>query len=41
MLTGRTPNEKVLEIAQMIGMVLLLSLLLFANGNDIYKFFFK
>ena len=41
MVTGRTPNEKVLEIAQMIGMVLLLSLLLFANGNDIYKFFFK
>ena len=41
MVTGRTPNEKVLEIAQMIGMVLLLALLLFANGNDIYKFFLK
>jgi regulator of sigma E protease len=41
MVTGRTPNEKVLEIAQMVGMVLLLALLLFANGNDIYKFFLK
>lgn len=41
MVTGRTPSEKVLEVAQYIGMILLLSLLLFANGNDIYKFFLK
>lgn len=41
MLTGRQPNEKVLEVAQVIGMVLLLALLLIANGNDIYKVFFK
>jgi regulator of sigma E protease len=41
MITGRTPSEKVLEVAQYIGMILLLSLLLFANGNDIYKFFLK
>jgi regulator of sigma E protease len=41
MLTGRTPNQKVLEYAQMVGMFLLLALVLFANANDIYKFFFK
>ena len=36
-ITGRKPNEKVMEKAQLVGMVLLLSLLVFANGNDIYK----
>lgn len=41
MITGRPANEKVLEVAQYIGMILLFSLLLFANGNDIYKHFFK
>jgi len=41
MITGRAANEKVLEVAQVVGMVLLFSLLLFANGNDIYKHFFK
>lgn len=41
MITGRQPNEKVLEVAQVIGMVLLFSLLLYANGNDIYKHFIK
>lgn len=35
--TGRKPNDKLLEKAQIVGMVLLLSLLVFANGNDIYK----
>ncbi len=35
--TGRKPGDKFLEYAQMIGMILLLSLLLFANGNDIYR----
>ena len=35
--TGRKPSDKFLERAQMIGMILLLSLLVFANGNDIYK----
>ena len=35
--TGRKPNDKILEKAQIVGMVLLLSLLVFANGNDIYK----
>jgi len=36
-ITGRKPSEKFLERAQMVGMILLLSLLVFANGNDIYK----
>ena len=35
--TGRKPSDKFLERAQMVGMILLLSLLVFANGNDIYK----
>ena len=37
----RKPNEKFLEYAQIAGMILLLSLVLFANGNDIYKQIFK
>ena len=41
MVTGRTPNQKVLEYAQMVGMILLLGLVLFANLNDIYKFIIK
>ena len=39
MLTGIKVSDRVLEIAQYIGMALLLALLLFANGNDIYKLF--
>lgn len=38
-ITGRKPNEKVMEYAQMFGIILLLGLLLYANGNDIYKMF--
>jgi regulator of sigma E protease len=34
MITGRKPNEKFLEYAQITGMVLLLALMLYANGND-------
>ena len=41
MITGRQPSEKFLERAQTIGMALLFALLIFANGNDIYRFFFK
>lgn len=36
-ITGRKPSDKFLEYAQMVGMVILFSLLIFANGNDIYK----
>lgn len=34
MVSGRKPSEKFLEYAQMVGMVLLLGLMLYANGND-------
>ncbi|RYY54637.1 MAG: RIP metalloprotease RseP [Chitinophagaceae bacterium] len=34
MISGRKPNEKFLEYAQLVGMVLLLALMLYANGND-------
>lgn len=36
-ISRRKPSDKFLERAQMVGFVLLISLLLFANGNDIYK----
>ncbi len=39
MITGRKPNQKFLEYAQIFGMVLLLGLMLYANGNDIFGFF--
>ena len=39
MIVGRPAPEKVLEYAQTIGMILLLSLLVFANGNDILRLF--
>lgn len=37
MVSGRKPSDKFLEYAQMVGFFLLIALLLFANGNDIYK----
>ncbi|MFY8065647.1 MAG: RIP metalloprotease RseP [Flavobacterium sp.] len=40
MISGKKPSDKFLERAQMVGFVLLISLLLFANGNDIYKAIF-
>lgn len=41
MITGRKPSEKLLERAQLVGMILLLSLLIYANGNDLYKWLMK
>jgi len=41
MITGRKPSDKFLENAQMVGFFILIGLLLFANGNDIYKAIFK
>jgi regulator of sigma E protease len=38
-ITGRKPGDKFLEYAQMTGMILLLGLLIFANGNDILRAF--
>ena len=37
MVSGKKPSDKFLENAQMVGFILLITLLLFANGNDIYK----
>lgn len=37
----RKPNEKFMEYAQLTGMALLFGLLIFANGNDLFKIFFK
>jgi regulator of sigma E protease len=41
MITGRRPSDKFMEIAQIVGMVLLLALVLYANGNDILRLFQK
>lgn len=40
MVSGRKPNDKFMEYAQMLGFFLLIALVLFANGNDIYRYFF-
>lgn len=39
MVSGRKPSDKFMEYAQIAGMVLILSLVLFANANDIVKLF--
>jgi regulator of sigma E protease len=36
-ISGRKPNEKFLEYAQIAGMVLIFGLLLYANGNDVFR----
>jgi len=36
-ITGRKPSDKFLEYAQIAGMILLLALLLYANGNDVLR----
>jgi len=41
MITGKKPGDKFLEYAQIVGFVLLIMLLLFANGNDVYRWLFK
>lgn len=41
MITGRKPNDKFLEYAQMVGIIILFALVLYANGNDIYRYFFE
>ncbi len=38
MITGRKVNEKVLIVAQYIGLVLLIGLMAYALGNDIFRF---
>jgi regulator of sigma E protease len=39
--TGRKPGDKFLEYAQIAGMLILLALLLYANGNDVVQLFRK
>ncbi|PWK27342.1 regulator of sigma E protease [Arcicella aurantiaca] len=39
MITGKTPSIRVQEIAQQVGTVILLGLMVFAFGNDIFKIF--
>jgi regulator of sigma E protease len=36
-ITRRKPSDKFLEYAQIVGMIILFSLLIFANGNDIVR----
>ncbi|UYQ91419.1 RIP metalloprotease RseP [Chitinophaga horti] len=36
-ITGRKPGDKFMEYAQIVGMVILFSLLLFANGLDLWR----
>ncbi len=37
MVTGKKPGDKFMERAQLIGMIILFGLLIFANGNDLYR----
>lgn len=41
MISGKKPNEKFLEYAQLVGFSLLILLVIYANGNDILRFFLK
>ncbi len=40
-ITGRKPSEKFMEYAQYAGMLLLLLILVYANGNDIVRLFHR
>jgi regulator of sigma E protease len=37
MITGKKPGDKFLEYAQIAGMIILVALLLYANGNDVLR----
>lgn len=39
MITGRKPSDKFMEYAQITGMIILLALLLYANGSDVFRLF--
>ena len=41
MITGKKPSDKFLEVMQYIGLGILLVLVVYANGNDIYRLFFN
>lgn len=40
MVSGKPASEKVLEKAQQVGMIILLALMAYTFGNDIFKAFF-
>ena len=40
MITGRKPSDKFMERVQIIGMVILFALMIYANFNDILRFLF-
>jgi len=40
-ITRRKPSDKFMEYAQITGMLLLFGLLIYANGNDLVRFFMK
>ena len=35
--TGRKPSDKVMEVATIIGFVLVIALVLYANGLDVWR----
>ena len=37
--TGKKPSDKFMEYAQYVGMFLLISLMVYAIGNDIFRLF--
>ncbi|MBR5436886.1 MAG: RIP metalloprotease RseP [Muribaculaceae bacterium] len=39
--TRRKPSDKFLQYAETAGIIFIIALLLYANGNDIYRFFIK
>ena len=41
MISGKKPGDKFMEYAQMVGFIILISLVIFANGNDIFKAIFN
>jgi regulator of sigma E protease len=38
MISGKKPNDKFMEYAQMVGFFMLLALVIYANGNDLFRF---
>ncbi|MDX1651963.1 MAG: RIP metalloprotease RseP [Brumimicrobium sp.] len=41
MITGKEAPQKVLEYAQLVGFIIIIGLFLYANGNDVYRYFFE
>jgi len=40
-ITGRKPSDKFLEYAQLVGLIIIVTIILYANLNDVYKFIIK